>query len=124
MQTSNCQLINAVDDFNTTMCQPMTTKRQREIVIEFEQVKMIRKRAKTELHHCDSCGRLVDFVSLQTAATLFEIGKDKLAEFVYERGIHIEIAVGDGSVCVTSLLETMQTQKQLQADGNNSLLRS
>ena len=102
----------------------MTTKRQREIVIEFEQVKMIRKRAKTELHHCDNCGRLVDFVSLQTAATLFEIGKDKLAEFVYERGIHIETAVGDGSVCVTSLLETMQTLKQLQTDGTNGLLRA
>lgn len=102
----------------------MTTKRQREIVIEFEQVRMIRKRAKTELHHCRSCGRQVDFVSLRTAATLFEIGQNKLSEFISANSIHIEAAVDGGSVCVTSLLETMQTLKQLRSDGNNSLLRA
>ena len=106
------------------MCQPMTTKRRREIVIEFEQVKMIRKRAKTELHHCDSCGRLVDFVSLNTAATLFEIGIEKLSEFISGKGIHTLAAVDDGSVCVTSLLETMQTLNQLRTAGNNVLLEA
>ncbi len=102
----------------------MTTKRQREIVIKFEQVKMIRKRARTELHHCDNCGRLVDFVSTQTAAQLFEISKESLADFVTSKGIHIRSAVDGGSVCVTSLLETMQTLKHLRADGNHGMLHA
>lgn len=93
-------------------------------MIEFEKVSLIRKRAKTELHHCDYCGRLVDFVSLQTAATLFEISKEKLSEFVSGQGIHLRAAVDDGSVCVTSLLETMQTLKKLRSNGNNGLLRA
>lgn len=100
----------------------MTTKRQREIVIEFEQVKMIRKRAKTKLHHCESCGRLVDFVSLGTAATLFEINREKLSEFISGKGIHIRATVDDGSVCVTSLLDTMQALKQLRTEVDNGRL--
>lgn len=104
------------------MC--MTTQKQREIVIEFEKVSLIRKRAKTELHHCESCGRLVDFVPLQTAATLFEISREKLSEFVSGKGIHIRAAVDDGSVCVTSLLETMQTLRQLRTNGQSGLLQA
>ncbi len=101
----------------------MTTKRQREIVIEFEQVKMIRKRAKTELQLCGECGGIVDFVPLATAARLFEIDSSSLCKFVSDNNIHIT-AFDDGSVCVASLLEKMQTLKQLRSTGNEALLEA
>lgn len=85
-------------------------------MIEFEHVKMIRKRAETELEHCTECGAISDFVPLKIAADLFEIGEKALNEFVKANRIHITAEDG-GSVCVTSLLEKMQTLQRLRQNG-------
>lgn len=92
-------------------------------MIEFEQVKMIRKRARTELHHCVECSALTDYVSFRAAAKLFEIDETSLREFVSANSIHF-IATGDGGVCVTSLLEKMQTLGQLRANGRSGQLKA
>lgn len=49
----------------------MTPKKLREIVIEYERIQLIRKRAKTELAHCGKCDQGSDFVPLLDAADLF-----------------------------------------------------
>ena len=46
----------------------MTTQRQREIVIEFEKVQLIRKRALTEVRYCSGCKAVSDSVAQVEAA--------------------------------------------------------
>ena len=48
----------------------MTPKGKREIVVEYEQIRLIRKRARTALAHCDKCGTEADFVRLTDAAAI------------------------------------------------------
>ncbi len=86
----------------------MTTQRQREIVIEFEKVQLIRKRAKTELRHCGGCNAVSDSVSHVEAAELFETPPDTLFEFIRHNNCHYEVGHnGKISLCVTSLLAVM-----------------
>ena len=89
----------------------MTPNRQREIVIEFERVQTIRKRAKTVLAHCIGCQAEKDFVTIVAAAELFGIDADQLGAFATENEVHLG---SDGSqICVSSLLEIMR-KRQLQ----------
>ena len=83
----------------------MTAKRQREIVIEFEKVKLIRKRAKTLLVNCRGCGRSTDLVPLLEAAELFETAPDNLLRFGKENDCHYQI-LDEGNIylCLVSLL--------------------
>lgn len=90
----------------------MTTKRQREIVIEFEKVQLIRKRAKTTVEHCDGCNAGSDFVGIEKAADLFGISVQDLFRFVAEAAVHFQSRYEDMAICVPSLLATMQ-QKQI-----------
>ena len=89
----------------------MTTKRQREIVIEFEKVQLIRKRASTTLEHCDRCNASSDFVDIATAAHLFGVTVQDLAQFVAGTSVHWKSTKPGITICVPSLLETMK-QKQ------------
>lgn len=81
----------------------------REIVIEVERIQLVRKRARTNLHHCDKCKAVSDFVGLSDAARLFEIERDRLFAFIKENGCHY---MGDVSyqqqICLTSLLDRMR----------------
>ena len=89
----------------------MTTQRQREIVIEFEKVRTIRKRAVTTLAHCNECGGEADFVALQTAAELFDTAHGDLAAFVAANAVHTETNI---DICIPSLLAVMHER----ANGN------
>ena len=96
----------------------MTAQRQREIVIEFEKVQTIRKRAKTTLAVCHGCGAETDAVSLIEAGELFETTNDDLFQFIKQNGCHYH--VGDGNriyLCVTSLLKCMQQKNQTRRIG-------
>ena len=96
----------------------MTAKRQREIVIEYERIQLIRKRAKTEIAHCRECGGGADVVSLIEAGELFETGHVDLFQFIKQNDCHYH--VGDGNkiyLCVTSLLECMQHKNDIRRIG-------
>lgn len=85
----------------------MTAKRQREIVIEFEKVQLIRKRAKTTLRHCAGCGAEADFVKLGAAARIFDTRNGDLAAFVASNAVHMD---ADIDICIPSLLAVMHAR--------------
>lgn len=90
----------------------MTTHRQRDIVIEFEKVQLIRRRARTTFRSCPGCGRDAYFVDLGTAARLFETSYDALWHFVAVNSIHRDTVDGyETNICIQSLLEVMQRRK-------------
>lgn len=85
----------------------------REIVIEFEKVQMIRKRARTIYTYCRDCGVDKDFVGVQAAATLFGISVDELSSFVSANSVHLAaVGAGGNGICVASLLDVMQAKQQ------------
>ncbi|MFN0138695.1 MAG: hypothetical protein ACKVQW_01240 [Pyrinomonadaceae bacterium] len=87
----------------------MTTHSQREIVIEYERIQLIRKKAKTEFTHCDECGGEADFVAIDSAAELFEIHIDDLSAFINGNNCHHHTAA-KMLVCINSLLATIKTR--------------
>jgi len=84
---------------------------KREIVIEYERIQLIRKRAKTELACCCKCSRQSDFVSLRDAAELFEAKESDLFDFAQNNDCHYR---GDTEtsiqLCITSLLACMRSR--------------
>ena len=96
----------------------MDGKGTREIVIEIEQVRLVRKRATTLLGRCDNCEAPTDFVGLTEAARLFEVAPSDLLEFVIRNNCHFKESDHTGTqLCLTSLLERMRTAntKRLQS---------
>lgn len=103
----------------------MTTKRQREIVIEFERVQLIRKRAHTTIVNCSRCNSDVDFVTASLAAELFDIELDEFLGFVTRFGVHRELEPTGTAICVPSLLAAMQQRhgngpKLIEGSASNS----
>ena len=86
----------------------MTVERQRETVIEFEKVQLIRKRAKTTLAFCNGCGGEADFVELKAAAELFDTADGDLAAFVASNAVHTD---ADIDICIPSLLAVMHSRQ-------------
>lgn len=92
----------------------MKMQKHREIVIEFERVQLIRKRAKTHLIDCRECRREVDFVTLREAATLFGTSVEQLFEFIKINNCHYEIdAGGEIFICLVSLLAQMKAKTNI-----------
>ena len=92
----------------------MTAQRQREIVIEFERVQMIRKRTSTVLMHCEGCGTVADAVSHVEAAQLFETAPENLFQFIKQNDCHYQVSYnGKTYLCVVSLLERMNQQNNI-----------
>lgn len=90
----------------------MVTSGQREIVIEFEKVQTIRKRAKTMLISCSGCQGDADAVSLADAAELFETSRHELVRFIEQNNCHYHIHLDDRIyLCVPSLLASMERHK-------------
>ena len=87
----------------------MTPKTNREIVIEYEKIQLIRKRAKTELSHCERCGETADFVPLDAAAELFETHSNDLLAFVRSNSCHHRRETTT-MLCIKSLLATIKTR--------------
>ena len=78
----------------------MTAGRQREIVIEFEKVQLIRKRAKTTLAHCERCNAEADFVGVRLAAELFGIAVGDLTQFVVNNAVHYKDEEYGTAICI------------------------
>ena len=82
--------------------------RQREVVLEIEQVKLIRKRAKTSLRRCRGCRKVTDFILLTNAADLF--GATCVEVFDFTTSNHCHFVVGDEGdiyICLVALLQAM-----------------
>lgn len=88
----------------------MTAERQREIVVEFERIQLIRKRAKTTLSNCTYCGHKSDLVGIDAAAELFDITTAELKAFADTNKVHF---AADSQICLTSLLMVMNDRKNL-----------
>lgn len=89
----------------------MKIQQKREIVIEFERVQLVRKKARTHIIFCRNCGREVDFVSLREAVALFATQADNLLQFVRASGSHFESgADGEIYICLLSFLAAMKAK--------------
>jgi len=92
----------------------MKIQKKREIVIEFERVQMVRKKARTHVIFCRSCGREVDFVSLREAAALFSTPVENLLKFIRVSNSHFEMAAdGEIYICLVSFLTAMKAKTNL-----------
>ncbi len=92
----------------------MKIQKQREIVIEFERVQLIRKRAKTHLINCHKCRRETDFIPLHEAGTLFNTNVEQLFQFIKINNSHYEIeASGEIFICLVSLLAQMKAKTNI-----------
>jgi len=92
----------------------MKIQKKREIVIEFERVQLIRKKALTHIIFCKGCGREVDFISIREAAALFMTPAENLLKFIRVSNSHFEI-VADGEIyiCLVSFLAAMKAKTNL-----------
>lgn len=86
----------------------MHMARQREVVLEIEQVRVVRRRMKTSLLFCRGCAKSTDFVELVKAADLFGVTNAELYDFIRTNRCHFIVANdGEICICVTDLLAAM-----------------
>jgi hypothetical protein len=84
---------------------------QREIVVEYESVSLVRKRSRTRSLFCKSCERDSEFVSLIDASKLFEVEIEKLAEFIEVHDCHFQCSrAGAIYICLLSFLSVMKAK--------------
>lgn len=89
----------------------MKIQKKREIVIEFERVQLVRRKARTHVIVCRGCGREVDFVCLNEAVALFAAKPENLLQFVRLNNIHFETgADGVILICLVSFLTAMRAK--------------
>lgn len=80
----------------------------REVVVEIEHIKVVRKRAKTSFSFCRDCGRSTDFISVASAAELFSTTPSGLFEFTQSYGCHFRVEKDENILlCLTDLLTAM-----------------
>jgi hypothetical protein len=90
---------------------------KREIIIEIEHVKRIRKRAPSQLRFCADCGSDADFISLTHAVELFERDQGELTNFLRVNGCHTQADKAETQICLAALLIAIETVS------NNSKIR-
>jgi hypothetical protein len=89
----------------------MKIQRKREIVLEFERVQLVRKKARTHIIFCRDCASEADFVSLREASALFATPAENLLQFVRMNNCHFEtVADGEIYICLVSLLASMKAK--------------
>jgi hypothetical protein len=81
---------------------------QREVVLEIEHVKVIRKRAKTRLKKCHECREVTDFILITGAAELFSTPPAELFEFCQTQVCHYLVEKDEIFLCLTDLLTAMR----------------
>ena len=86
----------------------MRTCPEREVVVEIEHTKLIRKRASTRLKFCRGCKESTDFVPITKAAELFEGEPVKILDFINSNSCHFLVdSDGDIYICLADLLTAM-----------------
>jgi hypothetical protein len=88
----------------------MKIQKSREIIIEYERLQIIRKRARTNLEFCNKCQTNADFVSLSDAGVLFGTSSENLFRFVQINNSHYKTeADGKIFICLISLLDFIKS---------------
>ena len=91
------------------------TGQRREIVIEYQRIQMIRKRAATYFQLCIDCRKRSDFVSVQQASEIFVTTIDDLLHFAEVNGCHSQTGIpGTTLLCLDTLLAAIKRQKDLK----------
>jgi hypothetical protein len=86
----------------------MEGSKNREVVLEIEHIRIVRKRAKTRLALCRDCKTTTDFITLPRAADLFSTTASELLEFTRSYSCHFNVENGgDINLCLTDLLTAM-----------------
>ncbi len=86
----------------------MQTCPEREVVVEIEHIKTVRKRASTRLRLCRGCGKSSDFIAIARAAALFELEPERVLDFVRVNSCHVIIGnEGEIHICLADLLSAM-----------------
>ena len=89
----------------------MPRTRQREIVIEYERIQLIRRRARTERTKCKSCGCDVDFIPIASAAEIFGTTLSELYRYLQINECHVRGEPGQTiQICIPSLLACLKTK--------------
>jgi hypothetical protein len=92
----------------------MEGSQHREVVLEIEHTKIIRKRAKTKLHFCRECNKTTDFISVASAAGLFSTTTADLFEFTQSYVCHFHVESEQNILlCLTDLLTAMSKRMNM-----------
>lgn len=87
----------------------MKPRKNREIVVEFERVQVVRRRARAHVLFCRACASDVDFIGLMDAATLFSTPSETLFEFIRINKTHfVTSPESEILICLTSLLAALR----------------
>jgi hypothetical protein len=82
---------------------------KREVIVEVEKVRILRKRAKTVYMICKECGCKADFVSLDDAALVFETASSDLIAFAAANNCHIQKCIPGGvHLCLIAFIAAMK----------------
>jgi|SRR5687767_4912701 len=82
--------------------------REREVVLEIEHTRVVRKRTGTTVRFCRECARATDFVPLIKAAELFETAPMQLFDFTQTNSCHYVVGnEGEINLCLADLLTAM-----------------
>jgi hypothetical protein len=88
---------------------------QREIVVEIERIRTVRKRAKTNLKFCRKCARTTDFLAVARAAELFSVTQSGLLEFSQANGCHFVVEKNaEIFLCLADLLTAMTNRARIE----------
>jgi len=86
----------------------MKISQQREVILEIEQTRLVRKKAKTSVAFCRGCERATDFVQLAKAAELFGTTALEMFDFARSHNCHSQVAKeGEIHICLVDLLAAM-----------------
>ena len=92
----------------------MMAEAQREIVVEFERIQLIRKRAKTYFQLCIDCGSQVDFVPICQAAEIFGLDTDALLRFVRINRCHFQFGESSNALlCLNTFITAIKNWPKL-----------
>lgn len=83
---------------------------KREIVIEIEQVRRIRKRTASQLRYCTDCRTHADFISIKSAAQLFERDEVELIHFIRSVSCHTQMQAAEIHICLIAFLEAIKAR--------------
>jgi hypothetical protein len=87
------------------------TANTRELVVEVESVRRVRKRSTTMSLYCKACRTVSEFVSMSDASALFEVQIEQLAEFIETNNCHLKRNANGGVyLCLISFVGHMRGQ--------------
>ena len=72
---------------------------EREIVVELEHVRLVRRSARTSLQFCEKCRQESDFVSAADAARIFDLDAEKFGSLIETNGWHLLSSDGRILIC-------------------------